>query len=217
MTEDSGHLVKCIQDTGCSDRNISTLTGSEAAIRTLIERPFHYVRHGETDWNNRGLMQGRVDTPLNETGRRQARRAGQLLADVPLATICSSPLQRALETARIINAGRDCPIEIFDGLQECGFGPFEGQRKTEWYQDWLAGAAIDGVEPLDRFIHRARKAIEQALRCAPPVLLVAHGGVYWALNGETGHRLGDAIPNGLPALHQPPARGEAHWQVTFLG
>ena len=186
-------------------------------IPALIARPFYYVRHGETDWNRCGLMQGKVDTPLNETGRRQAERAAELLAGVPLATICSSPLQRALETARIIKAGRDCPIEVFDGLQECGFGPFEGQRKADWYQDWLAGAAFDGVEPLDRFIVRAREAIERALRCTPPVLIVAHGGVYWALNSETGHRLGDAIPNGLPAVHQPPARGDALWQVSFLG
>ncbi len=217
MSEDSADLAKRLQDVGHSYHNIALSEAAQTPGPALIARPFYYVRHGETDWNRRGLMQGRVDTPLNETGRRQAARAAELLADVPLATICASPLQRAVDTARIIKGGRNCPIEIFDGLQECGFGPFEGQRKGAWYRDWLAGAAIDGVEPLDRFIDRARTAIDQALRCAPPVLIVAHGGVYWALNGETGQRLGDAIPNGLPAVHQPPTRGEAHWQVTFLG
>ncbi len=186
------------------------------AVRAQTAQSFYFVRHGETDWNRRGLMQGQVDVPLNDAGRRQAENAANLLADVPLATICSSPLQRALETARIINGTRRCPVRVIDGLQECGFGPFEGRPKSAWYRDWLAGAQFDGVEPLDRFIERARGAIDLALSYAAPVLIVAHGGVYWALNEQTGHQLGDAIPNALPAFHRPPGRGEALWQVTFM-
>ncbi|WP_067164740.1 histidine phosphatase family protein [Microbacterium sp. TNHR37B] len=60
------------------------------------------VRHGETEWNALGLIQGHTDNPLNERGRSQAAAAGRELAGREYAAVVTSPLARASETARII-------------------------------------------------------------------------------------------------------------------
>ena len=65
---------------------------------------FWFLRHGETDWNARGLSQGAVDVPLNANGEMQAVRAAELLADAGIASIVSSPLARARRTAETIAA-----------------------------------------------------------------------------------------------------------------
>ena len=60
---------------------------------------FYLVRHGETDWNARQIVQGTTDIPLNERGLEQAARARELMKNIPLDVIYSSPLVRAFRTA----------------------------------------------------------------------------------------------------------------------
>ncbi|MET0318796.1 MAG: histidine phosphatase family protein, partial [Rhodococcus fascians] len=62
------------------------------------------VRHGETDWNLHGRLQGSSDIPLNDTGRAQAREAVYELSDHSWDLLVSSPLSRAAETADIIGS-----------------------------------------------------------------------------------------------------------------
>ncbi len=62
----------------------------------------YIVRHGQTDWNVKGIYQGRIDIPLNETGREQARKTKKELEGIKFDKVFSSPLKRALETAQII-------------------------------------------------------------------------------------------------------------------
>jgi broad specificity phosphatase PhoE len=71
------------------------------------------VRHGETDWNAEGRLQGHTDRPLNEYGRRQAQRLADELAGEELEAIYSSDLARARETAEIVgerSGFRSCSI-----------------------------------------------------------------------------------------------------------
>ncbi len=69
----------------------------------LTLSPFYYLRHGETDWNVDGRMQGHTDVPLNANGLAQAAMARDRLAGLEFATICTSPLSRARRTAEIVN------------------------------------------------------------------------------------------------------------------
>ncbi len=100
---------------------------SAATIRILL------IRHGETDWNRNGRFQGRSDIPLNETGKKQAQALAERLRDESLTAIYSSPLIRAMEMARAIQAFHpSVPIFSETGLTEMNLGEFEGMEGHDW-------------------------------------------------------------------------------------
>ena len=102
----------------------------------------YYIRHGETDWNVEGRLQGGIDTPLNERGRAQAVHAGHVLAGLfardgrtaaSLAFV-ASPLQRARQTMDLVRAGLKLPpggYALDDRLREIGYGHWEGSTLTQ--------------------------------------------------------------------------------------
>lgn len=94
----------------------------------------YLIRHGETDWNTKRLLQGSTDIPLNQSGVEVARQTAEGLKDVKFDLIFTSPLKRAVETAEIIRGDRKIPIILEERLQEIGFGPYEGLccLKDEW-------------------------------------------------------------------------------------
>ncbi|MEM8663986.1 MAG: histidine phosphatase family protein, partial [Pseudomonadota bacterium] len=91
-----------------------------------------HIRHGETDWNVEGRLQGQLDIPLNDHGRRQAARNGEVLAarlaDEGVApeslTYIASPLSRSMETMQIVRGklGLSPQFDIDDQLKEIAFG-----------------------------------------------------------------------------------------------
>ena len=86
----------------------------------------YLIRHGETDWNREVRLQGRVDIPLNEKGRRLAEITSKGLQDVSFDVAFTSPLQRAKETAQIIIRDRDIELIQEELLMEISFGKYEG-------------------------------------------------------------------------------------------
>jgi broad specificity phosphatase PhoE len=94
-------------------------------------RSFLCLRHGATDWNRRGLFQGRTDIPLNDDGIAQAHDAAKRLQPIPLDHIVSSPLFRAVKTAEIVAAASSRPLSIDAGIIECDFGSLEGKSIRE--------------------------------------------------------------------------------------
>lgn len=90
------------------------------------------TRHGQTDWNVAGKIQGVTDIELNETGVKQAQETREKLLNQKIDVIISSPLKRARKTAEIIKGERDIPLIIDDGLKERCFGKFEGKTAREF-------------------------------------------------------------------------------------
>lgn len=84
----------------------------------------YLVRHGETEWNKVKKMQGRADLPINEIGLSQAQAVAEGLKEVEFDAVYSSPLQRAISTAKII--GRTDSLAVDDRLLELNFGLLEG-------------------------------------------------------------------------------------------
>ena len=108
----------------------------------VVPRRFYFVRHGETDWNVERRLQGQHDVPLNDNGRRQAARCGELLARLMARdgrsagdfVFVSSPLGRARETMEILRAGLGLPPPDYDidgRLAELSFGQWEGLTYQE--------------------------------------------------------------------------------------
>ena len=106
----------------------------------------YLMRHGETEWNKEGRLQGQSDIPLNELGLELAKKTAEGLQDVPFDAVFSSPLQRALVTAEIIVGDRKLPVATDDRLKEIHFGAGEGAR--------FAAAKEDPGHPLHNFFRR---------------------------------------------------------------
>ena len=170
----------------------------------LDREPFFFLRHGQTDWNLEGLLQGRTDVPLNATGMTQADEAKILLADTLVTTICCSPLGRARQMAEIVNEALKCQLVIIDELQECSFGEAEGKPVTVGSYDVLIrGAGNKGGEPFEAFVERVIGGINQALAHPGPVLIVSHGGVFRALQSHVRLDHEGDIPNCVPVHFKP--------------
>ena len=87
----------------------------------------YLVRHGETEWNRRGKIQGQADIPLNEKGEDLAFLTGQKMKDIPFKRIYTSPLSRARRTAELISGQRGLPLMEDSRLLEISYGNREGQ------------------------------------------------------------------------------------------
>jgi broad specificity phosphatase PhoE len=139
------------------------------------------TRHGETEWNASGLIQGSQNIRLNETGRAQARHLGTSLKGRRIVKIYSSPLARAWETAGIIkaaleeNSTNEIPLLIDPVLAERSFGPLEGRGLkdlTPVELDFIKrlDTTIPGVEPLNGFRDRVFGFYRLLQRDEAPVL-----------------------------------------------
>lgn len=110
----------------------------------IVMTLFILVRHGQTEWNREERFRGRADLLLNETGLRQALAAALHVKGWPIAAIYSSPLKRALETAKIIANQLSLPVKPLDGLIDIDFGSWQGlsakeaaKQDSELYNMWL--------------------------------------------------------------------------------
>lgn len=184
----------------------------------LTEKTFYYVRHGETDYNKQDRMQGRLDIPLNETGIAQAHAAKALFEGVEIGSVVSSPLSRAYRTAEIICEVVRKPITVLDELHECDLGVRDGDLKEQWYYDWQdSRITIEGAETYEQLVARSLNAVNRAISEFPgPVLIVAHGGVYWAVKRHAGLPEDFRLSNCLPLRHEPPNGTGDGWAVTDM-
>jgi probable phosphoglycerate mutase len=91
----------------------------------------YLVRHGQTDWNVEGRLQGHADRPLNANGRAQAASIAERLATVPLAGIYASDLDRTMTTAREIASYHALSVTAEPRLREYSYGVWEGRRMSD--------------------------------------------------------------------------------------
>ena len=180
--------------------------------------PFYFLRHGQTDWNLARRFQGQTDIPLNAYGELQARNAAHVLQNETIASICSSPLLRARRTAEIVASALNLPVILVEGLREVGFGEWEGTVQDHaTYGQWRAGeVAPRGAETAAAFNARVLAAMNAALDRPGPVLVVAHGGVYWGVERAASLTTERSIANAAPIYHAPPGEGGA-WSRRMLG
>ena len=155
-------------------------------------------RHGNTDWNADGRVQGQTDTPLNDLGRQQAVDAAELLVRLRPETIVASDLRRAVDTAAALAALTGLSVRPDIRLRERHFGAWQGftmaevsQRRPDEYARWVAGADVVGgdVETLDDLGKRVSEALQDAadLASGGTVVVATHGG---AARQGIGHLLG---------------------------
>jgi probable phosphoglycerate mutase len=177
----------------------------------LKQQAFWFLRHGETDWNARNLSQGNVDIPLNPVGIAQARTAAQLLRNRGIRSIVASPLARAHDTALAAAAIVGRPVQLDPELKEVAFGVQEGEPMAEWFDEWVHGRFTpEGAESFAELRRRAVRAVNRALDCEAPVLVVAHGALFRALRSAMQLEPNIRTPNGVPLFCEPGAP----WTLT---
>lgn len=155
------------------------------------------ARHGETDWNIAGILQGWIDVALNERGRSQAQELAASFAAAGVTQVYSSPLRRALETAEIVcRALRLAPPICHNGLKERNFGAVQGIPKAELaelnpglLQQILKrnpACSFPQGETMDDFANRVLDAITAIAgrHVGERVLLITHG---WVMDVITRH------------------------------
>lgn len=141
---------------------------------------FYIVRHGQTLFNQKGIIQGWCDSPLTEQGIQQARNVAYGLKDIPFTCAACSISERAWDTASIIAEGRAIQVHPRKDLKEVHFGTLEGERLThgEFFPLMEKGFTEYGGETVpeasERFLHALKEIGDTH---TGNVLIVAHGAV----------------------------------------
>jgi broad specificity phosphatase PhoE len=178
-------------------------TQSEIAKKHLF-----FVRHAETDWNDKKLCQGQEDIPLNEKGIRRAKAIAEDLKDKSISCIVTSPLMRAMQTANEIKHFHlNTKLHVVSDLQERNWGELEGISSEEMYaiekleEENPLYSPGRGVEQRLEFRKRVLKGFIEAQRYDPHPFVVSHGRVFMEL---------------CYILNIPPIRQLANCQIIKL-
>jgi len=167
------------------------------------------ARHGQTEWNALGRLQGHTDVPLSDTGIAQARALGEVLARESITVVIASDLSRASTTGAIARTvlGVSEPLVVDADLRERRFGIFEGLTRIEidrdhreaWQRWQEASVPPPGGEPADEIVARFQRAVDRATAIASrqgPVLVVTHGGIMRVWLGAVAALTTGPIKNG---------------------
>ncbi|MGJ8729473.1 histidine phosphatase family protein [Listeria aquatica] len=151
---------------------------------------FYFVRHGKTEWNLSGQMQGWGDSPLVTEGKNGAIAVGEALRNVKFRNAYVSPSKRTQETAKYIIGSRKIPVQLMDDFREMGFGSWEGEyisdldvRFKESRTEMLTSPATfdareNGGETFYELEKRVLRGVEQIIQQEKKggnVLVVSHG------------------------------------------
>jgi broad specificity phosphatase PhoE len=130
------------------------------------------VRHGETDWNAEGRLQGHTDRPLTAYGREQAKKLADRLDGDTIAAVYASDLSRARETAEIVGERLGLTVVIDPDLREKNWGSWEGLTGSERDRVEFVGETTEAHA--DRILRAVRRIAER--HPGERVLVVTHGG-----------------------------------------
>ncbi len=179
----------------------------------MHRQPLLLARHGETADNAAHLIVGHRDPPLSDVGRAQAQALARAARDAGIASLWTSPLQRALQTAAVVGELTGVEPTVLPGLIESARGAWEGQpidhiarQSPPLYAAFVSadpGFAFPGGESLRDQVQRTRDALDIVAAGPSPCLAVAHAGTIRAA----------LIALGQPA---PPERALPHGGIVRL-
>ena len=97
----------------------------------MLNKTIYLLRHSQSVYNQIGIIQGSVDTPLSKEGRDEVKKMAKVFKKFELKNIVHSPLVRAKETASFINEQLNLPMTAKEDLQEMDFGEWSAEAKVE--------------------------------------------------------------------------------------
>ncbi|MCH9632088.1 MAG: hypothetical protein S4CHLAM6_04120 [Chlamydiae bacterium] len=145
-------------------------------LKSLPRQSFYFIRHGQTDANvDPQIKDIDLDRSLNSTGQLQAEKLRNSILNLPIKTICYSPTKRTKETKNIIYNGIDVVEYEITDLRECSAILWERMMQVE------SGKGYYYCEELLSFFQSVERGVSESLSKDGPTVIIAHGGVYWAL------------------------------------
>jgi broad specificity phosphatase PhoE len=189
----------------------------------MIEKRLLIARHGETDFNKKGLLQGRgIDAPLNAIGRKQAELLAGYFSGYRTGLIASSSLQRTWQTAEPLSRRAELETQRKGGLDEMDFGEFEGRPyrdaadelevlKKTWQSGELHVRIPGGESPAEVF-DRANETVESLIDSteSDTLTLFLHGRLIRIL-------LSKWLGYGLENMHKIEHQNGAVYQLVYNG
>lgn len=195
----------------------------------------YLIRHGQTDWNVTGRIQGCRDIPLNERGRRQALLLAENMEAYRPELVLSSPLCRARETARAVAERLQIPLECWRDLEEIRYGSWEGmtveeirREFPEEYDSWWSAEGTgrppggesrrEGLERGEKMVRRIQKLVHS--RGISRLAVVSHGALICCmlpafLQGAAPLEEGFSVHNGgITALEMDPETGQCRVEMV---
>lgn len=164
----------------------------------------YVVRHGQTDWNIQGFVQGLTDIDLNATGTEQANQLAKNLKDIKFSAIYSSPLKRTINTAKSINKYHSNDIITDTRIIERCFGNFEGTNnlKNKFdYWDYELNLDDNNVESVQTLFKRIRDFLLEIYELYKDtdsnILIVTHSGTAIAINAIVNNITSDLFSLGM--------------------
>ena len=182
---------------------------------------FYYVRHGQTEHNLNRRSQGWCDSPLTPQGLEEARKAGEMLRDVPFDRAYVSDLKRCVDTADIVLEGRDVPVKYLEGLREINFGQFEATYVVTASEEFFRRREIldwkdvggENLQMLEERVMKTYQQIYDECEDGDNVLIISHGIIFLnMIHFMFGHDIDDyrrlcndkdymlPVPNGFAAV-----------------
>lgn len=164
------------------------------------QKEFWFARHGQTDWNIQNLYVGRKDVPLNGVGRSQALELAEIMSSTSINRVVSSPLLRACQTAQLVSARLQIPVDYLDELKECSLGSLEGkpEENPKFFEEWVSGSTAEGAEKYSDFRTRIERALDYIVSQNDDVLVIAHSAVFYAVCDILEVEYTGEIANALP-------------------
>lgn len=144
----------------------------------IREKEFYFVRHGQTDHNISSAnlkVDQPTDIPLNETGRAQAQKIEPLISSLLIRTVCASPMRRVQETKELITPKLQASHHAIPDLGECSAATWREMAGLGMY------SPLPETGSVRNFMDRVQRGVNEALLLPGPLLIVAHGGIHWAL------------------------------------
>ncbi len=139
-----------------------------------LKNSFYFVRHGDADYPQNPNPHDEYDVSLTNLGRRQAQYIQPIIEKLSIKTICVSPLRRAIETNSIIAKNLSTQIIIIEELRECPGAVWQNMIELDQNPNIMCNK-------VKQFMERVIHGINMALSYPGPVLIVAHGGIHWAM------------------------------------
>jgi broad specificity phosphatase PhoE len=159
----------------------------------------YVIRHGQTEWNKNGIIQGQQDIELNETGIEQARNQIKIFNEYNFDLIISSTLKRAQKTAQIINSEKNVDIIYDDRLRERNFGDYEG-TPSNFDEDPIYNLKTNikenNIETAQELYNRVSEILDEIKEKYndKKILLVTHGGTTRAIETYFNGTNNDIMP-----------------------